>query len=163
MLFSLPMHLLYLKLFRPILITRLRYGIFKARDELLMMALHNQISQNERAFPILERSCNNCLRVMGKVDLVDLLNHSKSIDLQVEEDLRIINESGPKLRRVFSDIHTALVGAVFANSPGIFIFVIPLAVLGIAFYWFMRTKSFLDGANKKLWGALYSDYSVVKC
>ena len=54
LLIGLPIYLFYWRLFRPILIVRLRYRIFKARDDLRLLALSGEMDKKDRAYPILD-------------------------------------------------------------------------------------------------------------
>jgi hypothetical protein len=154
---GMPLYFLYWRLFRPVVLARLRYRIFAARDDLRVMALNGEISANEKAFPILEHRCGAAIRVLEHVDIAEvvLCKPSLEIKLKVQHEHELINASGPGTRKVDEEIRSVVVGAVLLNSPGMFFFGFPLLGLVVLLHWFARVKNFLLTAENRTWGVLY--------
>jgi hypothetical protein len=147
------------------MLARIRYRLFQARDELRMLVLLHHVGEKEKAYPILERNCINCIRVLDDVDLaaVCMSTRSKDINLKVQHDLNIINESRPEIRKIYRDIKSAVIGAMLVNSPGIFILFLPMAVVAIGFHWFIRVRNFFRDKEIQIWGVLYTNPQQASC
>lgn len=156
---SVPLSIFYWHLFRPIVLTRLKYRIYAARDELRLLGVQQKISATEKAFPILDVHCNNCLSLLSDLSLVKLLRHKSDpeIKLRAERDLEIVDGSGSELRRIKRNIHEAVVGAIFVNSP-VFVFPLVLAAVALVFsyFWFNRAKRLANDFWKASWGLTYA-------
>lgn len=157
LLVGLPIYLLYWRLFRPVLITRLKYRVFEARDELRLMVLRGEIGEKEKVYPILERCCNRSAARMEETDLSDFLtvHLGKQEKLEAERDLKIVVESDAHLRGIFYKIVSAMLGAACANSPGALIVLSPFVVFSVFAFWFGRAKNAFRNWLLHSWGVLY--------
>jgi hypothetical protein len=155
---GLPIYLLYWNLFRPVLIKRLQYRLFKCRDDLRMMLVSGAIGEKEKAYPIVEKYCNKAIAKIEHVDLGILFFRKRPdqrIMLEVERDFSLIFESIAPLRQCFIQINFAIVGVACANSPGLLVLMAPLLVLVITALWFNKMKCWLVNIIKEAFGALY--------
>lgn len=154
---GLPLYLLYWNLFRPVLITRLKYRLFKARDELRLMVIRGEVGDKEKAYPILERWCNKAVAAVGWVDLAEIISTrvDKTTTLEVERDLEIINAADAPLRKVFFDLNMAMFGATCVNSPGFLVIAAPFIVFSVAILWFGRAKAWAHKRYSHAVGFLY--------
>lgn len=156
-LIGLPLHLLYWRLFRPVLLLRLKYRVFQSRDELRLMALRREVAQNEKAFPILEQRCNACIAMISQVDITHFFYSWRDhrATMEASKDLQTILESKPELRAIHRDIAMALFGAALANSPGALMIAAPFLGLSALAFWFNRFKDLLERFRTAVWGSLY--------
>lgn len=154
---GLPLYLLYWHLFRPVLITRLKYRLFKARDDLRLMVIRGEVGQKEKAFPILERWCNKAIAAIEWVDLAEIISTrvDKATTLEVERDLEIINAASVPLRKIFSDLNMAMFGATCVNSPGFLLITAPFVVFSVVIFWFGRAKAWALKRYSHAVGFLY--------
>ena len=157
LLIGLPIYFFYWRLFRPILIVRLRYRIFKARDDLRLLALSGEMDKKDRAYPILERCCNRCITILEVTDISDLftVRLDKQTTLEAERDLQIINQSSVQLRGVFRDVACATIGAACVNSPGALVAISPFMVFSVFALWLGRFKNAVDRLFTHTWAVLY--------
>ncbi|HEU0008550.1 MAG TPA: hypothetical protein VFT34_01915 [Verrucomicrobiae bacterium] len=154
---GLPVYLLYWNLFRPVLIERLKYRLFKARDDLRLMVIRGEIGEKEKAYPILERWCNKAIAVIEWVDFAEIMatKVDKATVLEVERDLQIIDEANVRLRKVFSDLNMAMIGATCVNSPGFLLIIAPFVVFAVAIFWFGQTKAWAYRRYNHVLGSIY--------
>jgi hypothetical protein len=154
---GLPVHLLYWFLFRPIVLLKMKYRVFRARDELRALALRGEVSQKEKAFPILEQRCNTCIKLIGSIDmnLFVQARTDKLGSMEASKDLQLINEASADLRRIHRDITMATLGAAFANSPGAVALSAPFLALFVFALWFNRFKSACEDFLALTWSTLY--------
>jgi hypothetical protein len=143
--FGLPLYLTYWLVFRPVLMVRLRYRFFEARDELRLLVVtagKQQNLQSAKAFPIIERFCNNGLSRIERVDIADFFLYRPDAGqvLEAKRDFELVDEAGPEMRRIFEQAQNAAVGAVLANSPGFVVVLAPLGCLAILIYWFTKAR-----------------------
>ena len=61
---GMPVYFLYWHAFRPVALRTLRYELFRARDQLRLMVIDGEITEKEKAYPILERRCNVCIKLL---------------------------------------------------------------------------------------------------
>lgn len=154
---GLPLYLLYWNLFRAILMQRLKYRLFRERDELRLLLISGEINSNEKAFPLVESFCNRALMRLEHVDLVNLLSskRDKQMDLEVERDWQIIFAAGPDVRRCFFHIVFVSLGAAAANSPGILVLLSPFVVFSVTALWFNKVRRWLIELLKKAMGNFF--------
>jgi hypothetical protein len=124
------------------------------------LVINGEIGEKERAYPILEQRCNVCIKVLEEIDLASiiLMKRDKDIELRVQRDLEIINESGPKTRKIFDEIISSAKSAIVVNSPGVFVLTIlipPVAVVTMFLACFRWAKERLLLSEKRAWGTLY--------
>jgi hypothetical protein len=157
LLVGLPIYLLYWNLFRAALIQRLKYRMFQVRDDLRMLLIAGEISEKEKAYPLIEKFCNRALSKMEDVDLTNLLSSKldKQTSLEVERDLEIIFNSGPDMRRHFLQIAFLVFGAAAANSPGVLVLIAPVIVFSVTALWFNKVKLWFLALMKKAMGNLF--------
>ncbi len=151
---GLPFYFLYWYLFRPVLLTRLSYHLFKARDDLRLLVLRGDVGENDKAYPLLDRCCNRSIATMGLFDMTDFMatKLTKTVILEAERDLEVINSSSPVLRGIFRDIILASFGGAFANSPGVLMLLAPFVVFVVALFWFNRARSIFYRIFTRAWG-----------
>ncbi len=142
----LPIHVAYWKLFRPLMIERLKYRVFKARDDLRLGLALGEIGKHERAYPIIEKYCNHSLLVMDRLDILELFSAklSRTAEMEARTNWETVQGAGPHVREIFRDISIANIGASLVNSPGV---VVPLLILAVLAIWFTRVKAY---ANRKI-------------
>ena len=133
-LFGVPLWLIYWNLFVPILLVRIRYRLFRSRDELRMLLINGSIGEKEKAYRIVESLCNCGIRTLGQIDLVDLFwrKRTDTVELEGERSLKLIHESDPKIRELAADVGMSIAGGAVAMSP---VFLI-LFFLAAAILWF---------------------------
>lgn len=138
----LPTYLLYWNLFRPVLIERLKYRLFRVRDELRLLLISCQIGERERAYPLVEMFCNKAISRIEMVDLSILV--LRKVDqrtyMEVKRDLEIIFNAGAPVRQLFLEALSSVFGAAIANSPGVIILIAPVAIFSITAFWFNKVK-----------------------
>lgn len=154
---GLPIYLLYWNLFRPVLLKRLKYRLYRCRDEVRLLLISRAIGEKEKAYPLVERFCNRAIAQLEDVDLPMLFRHKidKGVLLEVERDLGTIFESPAPLRQCFIQIVAAVFGAAFANSPGILVLLAPIFFLGVTLLWFNKVKNLVIGLIKRALGSFY--------
>lgn len=154
---GLPIYLLYWNLFRPVLLKRLKYRLYRCRDDVRLLLISGTIGEKEKAYPIVERFCNRAISMLEGIDLPMLFRHKidKSVLLEVERDLGTIFESPAQIRQCFIQITTCVFGAAFANSPGILALLAPIFVLGVTLLWFNKVKNLIVGLMKRAMGSFY--------
>lgn len=148
--FGFPLYLLYWRVFRPILITRLRYRLFATRDNLRDLVLSGEIGEREKAYPIVERFCNHTIRALNTLDFAELMlqKPDPSSALRTDQELQAIFDAGPEVRTLFIQIHQAAIGAIAVNSPGLLVLAGPAA---LAYYWFNRAKAVARRIDRRIW------------
>lgn len=154
---GLPIYLLYWNLFRPVLLKRLKYRLYRCRDDVRLFLISGTIGEKEKAYPLIERFCNRAISQLEGVDLAALFRHKidKGILMEVERDLGTISESPAPLRQCFTQITICVFGAAFANSPGILVLMAPVFVLGVTPLWFNKVKNLLMNLMKRAMGSFY--------
>ncbi len=138
----LPAYLFYWNLFRPVLIERLKYRLFKARDELRLLLVSGQIGEKEKAFPLVEMFCNKAVSCVDTINLSILIvrNLDRRSYLESKRDLEIIFNAAAPVRQLFIEAMSSIFGAAIANSPAVILLVAPVAVLSVTAFWFGRIK-----------------------
>jgi hypothetical protein len=158
LLILLPLHLLYWQLFRPVLIERLKYRLFKARDGLRLLAIEGE---KDKAYPIVEKFCNKAISNVETVDLfMFFVQRRTAIDIraraeiEAKRDLEIVFKASAPIRQVFQDATHAAFGAMLVNSPGMVITISPLMVFTVTAFWFNKVKCFLTNRATRAFGNL---------
>ncbi len=144
----------YWRLLRPVVLARLRYAIFAARDRLRMLVINGEIKEKNEAVGIIEQRCNGCLWMLPETDLMELhaFKPDKEILLRAERDFEIIKSSDPAVREIHRTILNSLMGALLLNTPGIF----PIAAGALLFaFWSNSVKRFLTNVQELAWGLTY--------
>lgn len=159
-LFGFPLYMAYWRLFRPVLIQRLKYRMFEARDRLRILALTG-IAKGERAYPIIESMCNKTIQKIDHVDFADviLFKPDAKTSLEVERDLETIQRAKAELRDVFQTMRSVLVGSVLVNSPGIILLIIPFAFIALFAYWIDCVKGLLTRIQVRVLSVSYATAS----
>jgi hypothetical protein len=154
LLVGLPIYLLYWNLFRPVLLQRLKYRLFQLRDELRLLLIAGEISEKEKAYPLVEKFCNRSLIKMESVDFTNLFatKLDKQTSLEAERDWEMIFNSGPDMRRYFFHAVLLVFGAAAANSPGILVLLAPIVIFSVTALWFNKVKQWFNGLIKKAIG-----------
>jgi hypothetical protein len=154
---GMPLYLAYWQVFRPVVLRRLKYRLFQARDDLRLLVINREIGEHEKAYPVLERRCKIALGVIEHLDLADLIlcKPSQENVLRVKQEIEIIEESGSKTRQIHEAVRSAVFGAVLVNSPGLLVMIAPILVASVVSYWFARVKAMWAATEQRTWGALY--------
>ena len=154
---GLPFYLLYWQVFRPVLMTRLKYKLFEARDALRLLAMEPYKSGRLKSYPVMERLCNQGIRRIDRLDLADLIlcRPTKQEELEVKRDLSLIEEAGPEVRRLFPEVQSVMIGAVLANSPGVLALLMPFGFLAVVAYWFTRVRGAAAAAVNRIGEVIY--------
>jgi uncharacterized membrane protein YccC len=154
---GLPAYLWYWNLFRPVLLKRLKYRLFQARDELRVLLISGEIGERERAYPLVEMICNKSIARIEQIDLTILFfgKADKRTTLEVRRDLELIFNAGPAVRKRFLEIMATMVGAACANSPGILLLGSPVFVFSVTAFWFNKVKSWFYYLVTRSIGNLY--------
>src|SRR6266853_4760434 len=98
LLMALPVYILYWKLFRPVLIERLKYRLFQVRDDLRLLLISGEIGEKEKAYGLIEVFCNKAISSISSVDLSTLVMRrvGKNGYLEAKRDLEtIFNAAAP--------------------------------------------------------------------
>lgn len=151
-------HALYWRVFRPVLLTRLRYAIFSARDRLRSLVIAGKLAETDQAYRILEGACYRGLKVLERANLLDIwfMKPSQEIVLRAERDLMIIDEAGVALRQIHRDVVSVIFGALFANSPGLFPLIGLMGMAFVAAFWFGKAKTALNRWRISAWSLVYA-------
>jgi hypothetical protein len=153
-----PIYLLYWKVFRVVLLERLKYRLFEARDDLRLKLITGEIGQKEKGYECVERCCNKAIARIDGIDLFALLKTSndKQTSLEAQRDLETILNAPLEIRRIFFTIIATVIGAAFANSPGILIVFVPAAVIiSLSALWFNRAKTYCRNLRNRVIQALF--------
>ncbi len=152
-----PLYMLYWNLFRPVLLQRLKYRLFKCRDEIRLLLISGALGKEGKAYPLIERFCNLAICKIEKIDLPSLMatKPDRRVQLEVERDIVIIMESPVQLRNLFFQMTVAVLGAACANSPGILVLASPLFVFGVTVLWFQKAKAVANNSMKRALGSFY--------
>lgn len=142
-LIALPAYLFYWSLFRPVLIERLKYRLFKVRDDLRLLAIARQISEKERAYSLVELFCNKAVARIDTIDLSILVTRKRNQRdyLEAKRDWEVIMNAGAPVRRLFFEAFSSIFGAAMVNSPAVIILIAPVAVLSVTAFWFGKVKA----------------------
>ena len=152
-----PMYMLYWNLFRPVLLKRLKYRLFKCRDDMRLLLISETLGDRGKAYPLIERFCNMAISKIDNIDLPSLMaaRPDKRVQLEVERDISVIMESPLQLRNFFFQMSTAVMGAACANSPGFLILAAPLVIFSVTILWFQKTKVLATNYLKRALGSFY--------
>ena len=153
---GLPVYLVYWNLFRPVLIQRLKYRLFKTRDDLRLLLVTGQIGDKERAYPLVEQFCNKSLKVVEIIDIVDLFwkKADKRSSIESARDLELIFNAAPAVRQCFLEVMRTAIGAACANSPGMLILFAPFVTFAFTALWFGRVANWCQELVKRAFGNL---------
>ncbi len=143
LLIVLPAYILYWKLFRPVLIERLKYRLFQVRDDLRLLLIQGEIGEKEKAYPLIEVFCNKAISHISAVDLSTLVMRKSDQRgyLEAKRDLEIIFNAGAPVRKLFLEAMSSVFGAAIANSPGVIILVAPVFIFTLTALWFGKVKA----------------------
>jgi hypothetical protein len=152
---GIPAHLFYWNLFQPILIKRIKYRLFAARDELRLGLATGIIGPKEKAYPIVEMFCNHCIVQVDHIDISTLLSHrlSKTEQMEAEKIRNVIADAGLHIRQIHEDIWREIVGAATVNSPGV---LAPIAISLLLGLWFVRAREYYKTQMDKMWAVISS-------
>jgi len=152
-----PAYFLYWHLFRPVLLTRLKYRLYECRDNARILFLSDGFKEHPKAYPLLELFCNKSIAMVDEVDLADLicLKVDRTTVLKVERDFNIVANSSIPIRKIFIQWGITITGAVLANSPGFLIVLVPVFALSVTALWFTRVKRIVLEVIKRAAGAFY--------
>jgi hypothetical protein len=158
-LIGLPLWLVFWGIVRPVVLVRLKYRVFAARDQLRLLAIDQVSEAHTRAFRIIDRMCNSVLHKIEWLNFAEIMmtRPSRQAMLEVENDLQIVNDAGPQMRAVYEQIQRVMIGGVILNSPGMLILVSPFAFAVVTAYWFARVQHRLDGWRRLAWRAVYAE------
>jgi len=155
---GLPFWILYWEMFRPVCLTRLRYQLFKARDDLRILALRNGLADSKQAYRIIEGRCNALIRVLDYIDIQSVCTSQpdQRIKLEVQRDALIIAESPPAVRAIWDDVFRVAQGAIVLNSPGLVLPLLPIVLLfQVCVLWFNRARRGALAVQARVWAAVY--------
>lgn len=154
---GIPFYFLYWNLFRPVLMARLKYRLFKARDDLRLKLISGEIGKNEKAYEFLEKFCNKCIATADHVDLVRIImcKIDTQTNLETQRNLEQLFDSPRPMRELFMTMVVTSFGAACANSPGVLMIVAPFIVLGVSVVWFNKVKEYTHYIVVKAVSALY--------
>ena len=147
--------LAYWLLVRPVILLKLRYAMFDIRDRIRLMAIHKEIGGKQPAYRILEEFCNLSLCTMEYVGLavIQIASKDQTSRLRVENNLEIIRDSEPRLRKIFDEIGRVNVGIIICNSPGWW----PWIIFSVfASHWSQQARERIDRWNRDVMGMTYS-------
>ena len=156
---GIPIYFLYWRVFRPVLILRLKHRLFQSRDEMRLLQIHGGFRDYGKAYALLERFCNKGIVAIDFVDLADLIGQKvdKASLLKVEKDFETIANSSAPIRKIFHDCILTCIGAVLANSPGFLIVFAPVVIFSVTALWFGKAKLFIVSVLKRVFGAFYME------
>lgn len=151
-----PLHALYWRLLRPVILTRLRYRLFAVRDRLRLLVLNNEVPEKCPAYPILELHCNRWIRILDYGDVAELVWAGRDTEamLRAQRDLETIEEAPLALRQAYEEMMQAIIGAVLVNSPAAVVFA---AALYVAHFWFRWARERFRQAQAGAWGIPYAE------
>lgn len=149
------LQLIYWQVLRPILLAKLRYRLFSARDSLRLMMIRGDIGPNQPAYKVLEQFCNLFISAIEWVGVTSFLitERDTAADLRVKRDAEIISEAPLALREIYGEICTVAMGACIVNSP----FWVPvIAAWLITAHWSNRSRNQLDRWRRAAMGLSYA-------
>src|SRR6266545_959908 len=88
-------YLYYWHVFRPVVLVRVRYKIFAARDRLRDLVIAGEITEDNHVFRLLEHRCRHALNVVSWANLLDLNPHlmDEEARLKAQRDFELIKQS----------------------------------------------------------------------
>ena len=153
-----PIYLFYWHVFRPVILTKIRYAIFECRDRIRLLAIKKNLGNHPAVFEVLEPRCNVGLKIVDQVNLIHFIRarEDKLVFLKSKSDLDIVSESPKEIREISDELNSALVAGIAINSPFLGALGLVLVVFLICLFPLLKSaRNFWAAFRQCAWGATY--------
>lgn len=151
-------HAVYWRIFRPIVLTRLRFRLFAARDTLRELVIAGLLDQKDEVYSVLEHGCKCCIHLLERLTILEIIfapvqeQHS----LKAHKEWQQIAQARAEVRQVHKNLVSIMMGAAFLNSPGLLPFLGIMAIVVITSLWFGKMKRTIEETLVRSWALLYA-------
>jgi len=153
---------------RPVLLDRIRFKIFRLRDDLRDMAIDGSVKPTLFAYTHLERSLCRLIVIVPALNMYHFTQFvlwQKYLPEPSSREMRFEEVAPPQLRKISNEAVGTLFGAILVNSPlGAAMIMLPLIFLKVAAILKAECKQWLLRREMQLArkGHQFLDHEVVE-